>query len=170
LPKTPTDSRINPVKIMFNIVLYNPQIPQNTGNISRSCALTGSVLHLIKPLGFSIDDKYLKRAGLDYWDKMDLFIYEDFFDFLLKRDPKKIFVFTTKTDKIYTKVNFEPNDYLLFGSETSGLPSEIHEMYSSFRYTIPMRKGDQLRSLNLSNSVNIVLYEALRQNNFRGLI
>lgn len=155
---------------MFNIVLYTPQIPQNTGNISRSCALTGSVLHLIKPLGFSIDDRYLKRAGLDYWDKMSFYVYENFEDFLSKRKPVNLYLFTTKTDKLYTDVKYQEGDYLMFGSETSGLPAYLHEMFYENRYNIPMRKADQLRSLNLSNSVSIVLYEALRQNNFEGLL
>ena len=155
---------------MFNIVLYNPQIPQNTGNISRSCALTGCVLHLIKPMGFSVDDRYLKRAGLDYWDKMSFFVYENFEDFLNKCRPENLYLFTTKTDKLYTEIKYRERDYLMFGSETSGIEQKVHDMFYENRYAIPMRKADQLRSLNLSNSVSIVLYEAFRQNNFKGLL
>lgn len=154
---------------MFNIVLYNPQIPQNTGNIARSCALTGSILHLIKPLGFSIDDKHLKRAGLDYWDKMTILVYESFEHFIESCKPDNLHLYTTKAEQYYTQASYRPDDYLMFGSETSGVPQKIHEYCAANRYTIPMREGDQLRSLNLSNSVSIVLYEALRQNNFYGL-
>jgi tRNA (cytidine/uridine-2'-O-)-methyltransferase len=154
---------------MFNIVLYNPQIPQNTGNIARSCALTGSVLHLIKPLGFSIDDKHLKRAGLDYWDKMTILVYDSFEHFVESCEPNNLHLYTTKAEQYYTQASYRPDDYLMFGSETSGVPQNIHEYCATSRYTIPMRAGDQLRSLNLSNSVSIVLYEALRQNNFYGL-
>lgn len=154
---------------MFNIVLYTPQIPQNTGNIARSCALTHSVLHLIGPLGFSVQDRYLKRAGLDYWDKMQVATYENFKDFIARANPERLLLFTTKTNRYYTEASYHFNDFLLFGSETTGVPEELHERYANFRYTIPMRKGPQLRSLNLANSVNIVLYEALRQNDFAGL-
>jgi tRNA (cytidine/uridine-2'-O-)-methyltransferase len=154
---------------MFNIVLYTPQIPQNTGNIARSCALTGCVLHLIKPLGFSIDDKHLKRAGLDYWDKMSFFLYDSFEHFIESAKPQRLYLYTTKAQDYYTQANYRPDDYFMFGSETSGVTQDIHAYCAENRYTIPMRAGNQLRSLNLSNSVSIVLYEALRQNNFYGL-
>ncbi len=154
---------------MFNIVLYTPQIPQNTGNIARSCALTDARLHLVGPLGFSIQDRYLKRAGLDYWDKMQVTAYDDFDDFMKKTSPDRLLLFTTKAEQYYTQATYRANDFLLFGCETTGLPNELHQRYADFRYTIPMRKGPQLRSLNLANSVNIVLYEALRQNHFANL-
>lgn len=154
---------------MFNIVLYTPQIPQNTGNIARSCALTGSVLHLIEPLGFSVQDRHLKRAGLDYWNKMQVNTYTDFDDFITRNEPDRVLLFTTKSNRYYTEATYRPNDFLLFGCETTGLPDALHAQYADHRYTIPMRKAPQLRSLNLANSVNIVLYEALRQNHFAHL-
>lgn len=154
---------------MFNIVLYTPQIPQNTGNIARSCALTGSVLHLIEPLGFSVQDRHLKRAGLDYWNKMQVNTYTDFDDFITRNEPDRVLLFTTKSNRYYTEATYRPNDFLLFGCETIGLPDALHAQYADYRYTIPMRKAPQLRSLNLANSVNIVLYEALRQNHFAHL-
>lgn len=150
----------------INIVLYQPEIPPNTGNIARSCAITGSKLHLIKPLGFSIDDKHLKRAGLDYWAYLDLEIHEDEQAFFEKYGKEKLYFATTKATKYYDEFSFEDNCFIVFGRETSGLPAAIHEKYSESRFKIPMRQHEHLRSLNLSNSVAIILYEALRQNHF----
>ncbi len=156
---------------MFHIVLVEPTIPQNTGNIARSCAITGTMLHLVGPLGFSVDDKYLRRAGLDYWDKMQVCIYENFSAFLQENRPdeKKVCLYTTKATRRYSDVTYEDGSYLVFGSETSGLKAEIHEMFYDNRLTIPMRSNPELRSLNLSNAAAIVLYEALRQHNFAEL-
>ncbi|MCL4419654.1 tRNA (uridine(34)/cytosine(34)/5-carboxymethylaminomethyluridine(34)-2'-O)-methyltransferase TrmL [Patescibacteria group bacterium] len=151
---------------MINIVLYQPEIPPNTGNIARSCAITGAKLHLIKPLGFSIDDKHLKRAGLDYWDFLDLEVHEDEHAFFSKYGAEKLFFATTKATKYYDEQTFSDGCFIIFGRETSGLPAHIHEAYAENRFKIPMRKNEHLRSLNLSNSVAIVLYEALRQNDF----
>lgn len=151
---------------MINIVLYQPEIPPNTGNIARSCAISGAKLHLIKPLGFSLDDKHLKRAGLDYWDYLDLEIHEDEHAFFAKYGKEKLYFATTKATKYYDECQFEPDCFIIFGRETSGLPARIHEAYQESRFKIPMRKNEHLRSLNLSNSVAIILYEALRQNQF----
>jgi tRNA (cytidine/uridine-2'-O-)-methyltransferase len=147
---------------MFNIVLFNPQIPPNTGNIGRLCVNTNSKLHIIKPIGFDISDKAVKRAGLDYWDKLDLTIWENYEDFFKEIDIKKCYFATTKTDKPYFKARFKPNDYIIFGSETSGIPEEIMKKNWENTITIPM--GENGRSLNLSVSVGIVLYDAIRQN------
>ena len=144
----------------LNIVLYEPEIPQNTGNIARLCACTGASLYLVGKLGFSLSDKYTKRAGLDYWDSVDLHKVESM-DELYKLLPKSTFYYlTTKTDRLYTDIQFKDNDVLVFGPETRGLP----EMYvkQDTAITIPMKEGQ--RSLNLSNSVAIVAYEAVRQN------
>ena len=151
----------------MNIVLHEPERPQNTGNISRTCAVTHSKLHLIKPLGFSVDDRYLKRSGLDYWQYLDVRYYENFQDFLDKNPNAKIFMATTKAKKIYTDVTYSENDFIMFGKESAGIPEEILLKYKDTIVRIPMY--DELRSLNLSNSVAIILYEALRQQNFRGL-
>ena len=151
----------------MNIVLHEPEIPQNTGNISRTCAVTHSKLHLIKPLGFSVEDRYLKRSGLDYWQFLDVSYYENFEDFLDKNPNAKIFMATTKAKKIYTDVTYSENDFIMFGKESAGIPEEILLKYKDTNVRIPMY--DELRSLNLSNSVAIILYEALRQQNFRGL-
>lgn len=151
----------------MNIVLHEPEIPQNTGNISRTCAVTHSKLHLIKPLGFSVEDRYLKRSGLDYWQFLDVSYYENFEDFLDKNPNAKIFMATTKAKKIYTDVTYSENDFIMFGKESAGIPEEILLKYKDTSIRIPMY--DELRSLNLSNSVAIILYEALRQQNFRGL-
>lgn len=151
----------------MNIVLHEPEIPQNTGNISRTCAVTHSKLHLIKPLGFSVDDRYLKRSGLDYWQYLDVRYYENFQDFLDKNPNAKIFMATTKAKKIYIDVTYSENDFIMFGKESAGIPEEILLKYKDTSVRIPMY--DELRSLNLSNSVAIILYEALRQQNFRGL-
>lgn len=148
----------------MNIVLHEPEIPQNTGNIARTCAATGAVLHLIEPLGFSLDEKSLKRAGLDYWHLLDVRTYKNFETFLEKNNFPKIYMATTKSKQTYVDVNYEENAYLMFGKETAGIPEEILLQYKETCVRIPMLK--EARSLNLSNSVNIVLYEALRQNNF----
>ena len=154
---------------MFNIVLFSPEIPQNTGNIVRTCSVTGSVLHLIRPLGFSISDRSLKRAGLDYWDEADVRVYDDFSDFLEKNPDARIFLITTKSDRYYNVFEFRDGDYFVFGRETSGLPDEIHEMFPERRLRIPMLDKKHARCLNLSNSVCVILYEALRQQNFKNL-
>lgn len=152
----------------MNIVLHEPEIPQNAGNIARTCAATHSVLHLIKPLGFSVDDKYLKRAGLDYWHLLDIRYYENFEDFISKNPNAKIFMATTKSKKVYTDVTYSPDDYIMFGKESAGIPEEILLNYKETSVRIPM--FSEARSLNLSNSVAIMLYEALRQNNFSDLL
>ena len=150
----------------MHIVLFEPEIPANTGNISRTCAVTGITLHLIKPLGFSLSDRYLKRAGLDYWDKLDLFVHENFADFLSKNPAARLFMVSTHADKNYAEVSYQADDYLVFGPETRGLPPEIRDRYG-MAVRIPM--GKEIRSLNLSNSVAIAAYEALRQLKFPGL-
>jgi tRNA (cytidine/uridine-2'-O-)-methyltransferase len=152
---------------MLNIVLHEPEMPANTGNIGRTCVATDTVLHLIEPLGFKINDKMLKRAGLDYWDKLDVRIYDDFDDFLEKNPGAKIYMATTKAARSYTDVQYEDDCYIMFGKESAGIPESILQKYQDTAVRIPMW-GD-IRSLNLSNSVAIVLYEALRQNNFLGL-
>jgi tRNA (cytidine/uridine-2'-O-)-methyltransferase len=153
----------------INIVLYQPEIPPNTGNIARSCAITGSKLHLIKPLGFSIDDKHVKRAGLDYWDMLDLEVHENADAFFEKYSGKPMFFLTTKATRYYHECHFEDECFIIFGRETAGLPSWIHERYADRRFKIPMKVDERLRSLNLSNAAAIVLYEALRQNAFFNL-
>lgn len=149
---------------MLNIVLHEPGMPANTGNIGRTCVAAGARLHLIEPLGFSINDKMVKRAGLDYWDKLDVTVYDDFNDFCERNPGAKIYMATTKAHKTYTEVSYEPDCYIMFGKESAGIPEEILVDHEDTCVRIPMI-GD-IRSLNLSNSVAIVLYEALRQNNF----
>lgn len=149
---------------MLNIVLHEPEMPANTGNIGRTCVAAGARLHLIEPLGFSINDKMVKRAGLDYWDKLDVKVYDDFNDFCERNPGAKIYMATTKAHKTYTEVSYEPDCYIMFGKESAGIPEEILVDHEDTCVRIPMI-GD-IRSLNLSNSVAIVLYEALRQNNF----
>ncbi len=151
----------------MNIVLHEPEIPQNTGNIARTCAATGSTLHLIEPLGFFIDEKSVKRAGLDYWDLVTVKTYKNFEAFLKENNYPVIYMATTKAKKLYTEVHYEPDAYIMFGKETAGIPEEILLQYKETCIRIPMR--EEARSLNLSNSVNIVLYEALRQNDFLDL-
>ncbi|WP_069998098.1 tRNA (uridine(34)/cytosine(34)/5-carboxymethylaminomethyluridine(34)-2'-O)-methyltransferase TrmL [Cellulosilyticum sp. I15G10I2] len=148
----------------MNIVLHEPEIPQNTGNIARTCAATGAKLHLIEPLGFSIDEKNLKRAGLDYWELLDVRTYKNFEDFLVQNDYPKIYMATTKSKQTYTEVQYEEDAYIMFGKESAGIPEEILLNYKETAIRIPMIK--EARSLNLSNSAAIVLYEALRQNEF----
>lgn len=151
----------------MNIVLFEPEIPANTGNIGRTCVATGTRLHLIEPLGFRLDEKEIKRAGLDYWSELDVTVYPNFEDFLEKNPDAKIYMATTKALNVYTEVSYEPNAYIMFGKESAGIPEEIllHNKENAIR--IPMI--GEIRSLNLSNSVSIVLYEALRQNNFEGM-
>ena len=155
----------------LNIVLVEPEIPQNTGNIARTCAAIGAKLHLVKPLGFEISDKYLKRAGLDYWDKLEIEDHESLSDFLLKYNPENsnMFFVTTKGQHCYSDIDYSKLDniFLLFGKETKGLPEDLLKKYINNAIRIPMR--ETLRSLNLSNSVAILAYEVLRQNNFGNL-
>ena len=146
----------------MNIVLFEPEMPANTGNIGRTCVATGTRLHLIEPLGFKINEKALKRAGLDYWDKLDVTVYCDFDDFLERNPGVKIYMATTKAPNVYTDVRYEPDCFIMFGKESAGIPEEILVKNQETCVRIPMW-GD-IRSLNLSNSVAIVLYEALRQN------
>lgn len=148
---------------MFNIVLVHPQIPNNTGAIGRLCVNTGSSLHLIKPIGFDIDEKAVRRAGLDYWHKIDLHVWENIDEFMESHPTQDRFFFaTTKTDRPYFEHTFQEGDYLFFGSETAGIPSEILEANPAQTMTIPMTKEG--RSLNLAISTGIILYEAIKQN------
>ena len=155
----------------INIVMVEPEIPQNTGNVARTCAATGAKLHLVKPLGFSIDDKYLKRAGLDYWDKLEIEEHENLKAFLEKYKEKRgnMFFVSTKSQHTYSEVDYTKYEeiFLLFGKETKGLPEDLLKENIERAIRIPMKEG--LRSLNLSNSVAIVVYEALRQNHFNDL-
>lgn len=148
----------------LNIVLYEPEIPANTGNIGRTCVATGTRLHLIEPLGFSLSEKALKRAGMDYWSELDVRRYLNYEDFLEKNPGAKIYMATTKGKKLYSDVAYEPDCYLMFGKESAGIPEEILVEHRQECVRIPMI--GETRSLNLSNSVAIVLYEALRQNQF----
>lgn len=147
----------------LNIVLYQPEIPQNTGNIARTCVLTNSTLHLIKPMGFKIDDKQVKRAGLDYWSELKLEIHESYEEFMSKYGNERIFLATTHGGEHYDEVSFKEGDFIMFGRETSGVPEDVHNAHEGIR--IPMIKTST-RSLNLSNTVAIVAYEALRQIGF----
>ncbi len=151
----------------LNIVLVEPQIPQNTGNISRTCAVTGARLHLVKPLGFEVSDRYLKRAGLDYWDKLDITYYDDLQDFFERNKDGDFFYFTTKGFKVHSDVEYPNNAYIIFGREDKGLPMDLLRENTEKCVRIPMRKN--LRSLNLSNSVAIAVYEVLRQWNYPDL-
>lgn len=152
----------------LNVVLLEPEIPQNTGNISRTCAATGSSLHMIKPFGFELSDKHLKRAGLDYWQYLDVHYYENFEEFLKKNENKGNFYYmSTKGKIVYSNANFQDGDYLIFGKESHGLPEPLLEKNYDKTLRIPMLGN--LRSLNLSNSVALTVYEALRQNGFEGL-
>lgn len=149
---------------MLNIVLLEPEIPANTGNIGRTCVAAGARLHLIEPMGFRITQKEVKRAGLDYWDKLDVTVYDSYEDFLEKNPGAKIYMATTKAKHTYTEVSYEPDCYIMFGKESAGIPENILVEHPETSIRIPMI-GD-IRSLNLGNSVAIVLYEALRQNHF----
>ena len=148
----------------LNIVLFEPEIPANTGNIGRTCVATGTRLHLIEPLGFRLNDKTVKRAGMDYWEHLDVTRYDDWEDFLERNPDAKLYFATTKAKHVYTEVEYEPNAYIMFGKESAGIPEEILIQHPKQCIRIPMI--GETRSLNLSNSVAIVLYEALRQNNF----
>ena len=152
---------------MLNIVLHEPEMPANTGNIGRTCVAAGARLHLIEPLGFSINDKMVKRAGLDYWDKLDVTVYNDYEDFLKKNPGAKIYMATTKAHKTYSDVHYEDDCYIMFGKESAGIPEDILVSNEDTCIRIPMI--EEARSLNLSNSVAIVVYEALRQQGFDNL-
>ena len=148
----------------INIVLHEPEIPQNTGNIARTCAATGSALHIIKPMGFTIDDRKLKRAGLDYWPQLDITYYENLDDFYNRNPDARVYYFTTKAPQAYTDIQYPLPVYIMFGKETAGLPENLLKNNLSHCVRIPMREN--LRSLNLSNSAAIAVYEILRQHNF----
>ncbi|MBP5298359.1 MAG: tRNA (uridine(34)/cytosine(34)/5-carboxymethylaminomethyluridine(34)-2'-O)-methyltransferase TrmL [Lachnospiraceae bacterium] len=151
----------------MNIVLHQPEIPANTGNIGRTCVATGSTLHLIEPLGFRLDEKSIKRSGMDYWEHLDVTRYINYQEFLEKNPGAKIWYATTKARRSYTEVSFGENDYIMFGKESAGIPEEILVDNEENCIRIPMLP--EIRSLNLSNSVAIVLYEALRQNDFKSM-
>jgi len=150
----------------FHIVFVEPEIPPNTGNIARTCAATDSVLHLVRPLGFDIDSKAVRRAGLDYWPFVKLEVHDSLEEFLKKHMDKRMFLATTKGGKRYTDVKYEDGDMILFGRETQGLPKDFVEKNKDFAVRIPMSENTRLRSLNLANSANIILFEALRQLDF----
>ena len=152
---------------MLNIVLHEPEIPANTGNIGRTCVAAGARLHLIEPLGFRLDEKSLKRAGMDYWKDLDVTTYIDYQDFLNRNPGARIYMATTKASAVYTDVRYEPDCYIMFGKESAGIPEEILVEHQETCVRIPML--GEIRSLNLGNSVAIVLYEALRQNGFAGM-
>ena len=152
---------------MLNIVLLEPEIPANTGNIGRTCVASGTRLHLIGPLGFSLSEKALKRAGMDYWKNLDVTTYIDYQDFLEKNPGVKIYMATTKAHRVYTEVSYEEGCYIMFGKESAGIPEEILVQNEENCIRIPMM--EEIRSLNLGNSVAIVMYEALRQNRFAGM-
>lgn len=152
---------------MLNIVLFEPEIPQNTGNIGRTCVATGSRLHLIGPMGFKITEKAVKRAGMDYWEHLDVTEYDGYEDFISKNPNAKIYMATTKAKHKYTDVKYEEDCYIMFGKESAGIPEEILVDNPETCIRIPM--NPQIRSLNLSNSAAIVLYEALRQQQFKGM-
>lgn len=152
---------------MLNIVLHEPEIPANTGNIGRTCVAAGVKLHLIEPLGFKLTEKALKRAGMDYWKDLDVTTYIDFEEFLLKNPGARIYMATTKAPKMYTEVEYEQDCYIMFGKESAGIPEEILVKYQENCIRIPMI--GEIRSLNLGNSVAVILYEALRQNGFDGM-
>jgi tRNA (cytidine/uridine-2'-O-)-methyltransferase len=154
---------LNPGKV-FNIVLVEPEIPPNTGSIARLCGATRSILHLVHPLGFSTDDKHLKRAGLDYWQYVDIVHWPGLEQFLEKQDEGRLYFYTTKVARPYTEPCYRPGDYLIFGKETKGLPAETIRGYHDRCLTLPM-SGKHIRSLNLAMTAGIVLYEALRQQN-----
>ena len=152
---------------MLNIVLVEPEIPQNTGNIARTCAATGCVLHLVEPLGFAIDDKRMKRAGLDYWHLLDVRMYKNLEEFFAQNPSGRYFYATTKAPRAYHEAQYHDGDYLMFGKETKGLPEPLLIEHPERCVRIPMREG--ARSLNLSNSVAVIVFEALRQTGFANL-
>jgi tRNA (cytidine/uridine-2'-O-)-methyltransferase len=151
----------------MHVVLVEPEIPPNTGNVSRTCAVTGTTLHLVEPLGFSIDERQLKRAGLDYWPYLKLHVHKNLQQFIDTLPERNFWLLTTKGKRSYADITYHQDDYLVFGKETAGLPAELLSAYPDRCVRIPM--GPDVRSLNLSNSVAIVLYEALRQQQFPGL-
>lgn len=151
----------------MHIILHQPEIPANTGNIGRTCVATGTTLHLIEPLGFHLDEKSIKRAGMDYWDKLDVTRYINFEEFQEKHPGAKIWYATTKAKRIYTEASFGKDDYIMFGKESAGIPEELLVEHEETCIRIPMLT--QIRSLNLSNAAAVVLYEALRQNGFAGM-
>lgn len=151
----------------LNLVLVEPEIPQNTGNIARTCAVTGAALHLVRPMGFEPDDTKLKRAGLDYWDKLDITYYDSIYDFLEKHGEDNLYLFTTKAEKAHSEVAYPEKTFLLFGKETAGLPLWLIERYKENAVRIPMR--NELRCLNLSNAVAVGAYEYLRQYGYDGM-
>ncbi len=151
----------------MNVILHQPEIPANTGNIGRTCVAAGAGLHLIEPLGFQLNEKSIKRAGMDYWEHLDVTRYVNFQEFQEKNPKAKIWMATTKAKHIYTEVEYAPDDFIMFGKESAGIPEEILVDYEETCIRIPML--EQIRSLNLSNSVAIVLYEALRQNGFSNM-
>ena len=151
----------------LNIVLIEPEIPQNTGNIARTCAALGATLHLVRPLGFDISDKSVKRAGLDYWDKLNIIEYENLEDFKRRVKTDDIYLLSTKSKKVYTDVDYTENSYIVFGPETRGLPEDY--ILENFEHAVRIPMRENIRSLNLSNSVAIVAYEVERQINFRNL-
>jgi tRNA (cytidine/uridine-2'-O-)-methyltransferase len=153
--------------LRINIVLHEPEIPQNTGNIARICIATGAKLHLIKPLGFSVSDKHLKRAGLDYWNRVNVSYYDNFDEFLKTRSPENIYLFTKKASQSYAEISFSGEVYLVFGKETYGLHEEVLDALKEKCYRIPMRQ--EARSLNLANAVAVVVFEALRQSGYPDL-
>ena len=152
---------------MLNIVLFEPEIPANTGNIGRTCVATNTRLHLIEPLGFSLEEKQLKRAGMDYWKDLDVTTYVNWEDFCQKNPDAKVYYATTKARHVYSEVSYEPDCFIMFGKESAGIPEEILKEHPDTCVRIPM--VGETRSLNLSNSVAIVLYEALRQNDFSNM-
>ena len=156
----------------MHIVMVKPEIPPNTGNVARTCAATGTCLHLVRPLGFSIDDRHLKRAGLDYWPYVRLFVHDSLEEFLEEYEVKqkmRMFLATTQGGRIYTEPEFRDEDMILFGCETKGLPRPFIAERKDMAIRIPMSEDTRLRSFNLANSVNIILFEALRQQGFPGL-
>lgn len=151
----------------LNIVLFEPEIPANTGNIGRTCVATGTTLHLIEPLGFHLDEKSIKRAGMDYWERLDVTRYINFEEFRERHPNAKIWYATTKAKRLYTEAVFGKDDFIMFGKESAGIPEELLVEHEETCIRIPML--DEIRSLNLSNAAAIVLYEALRQNDFAGM-
>ncbi len=151
----------------MRVVLVEPEIPANTGNVARTCAVTGAELHLVKPLGFSIDDRHLKRAGLDYWHQVKVFLHENFGSLLQEYPEGRFLYFSTRGRKLYTEIRYTEGDFLVFGKETAGLPDHILKANENHTLRLPMLPGR--RSLNLSNSVAVVVFEALRQQGFPGM-
>ena len=152
----------------INIVLYSPEIPQNTGNISRTAAVTGATLHIIRPIGFEISDRTLKRAGLDYWDKLTLFYYDSYEDFLSKNEGAELYFFSARAKKNYAEIEYPDNAFFVFGKESVGLPEELIRENADRCVRIPMLEG--VRCLNLSNSVAVAVYEFFRQGGFLGFV